>query len=358
LEPPLPVCDQVLNADSLFSRAHHRFALAERFIDVELPGSWSVAHWTSPLAIKARNIPNFYTLHDLIPLRFPHFVIDKAGRDVRLHEKIAQQADHIITVSESSKRDIVELLGVADDRVSVTYQPVPSLPTLAREAAERLVRNLYGVKPGRYAIFLGAIEPKKNLKRLIEAFLVAGADIPLLLAGPLGWLYEEELDLIDTISQVGQDGAPVRRLGYLPRRHVVALLQCARLFVFPSIYEGFGLPVLEAMQLGVPVLSSRTSSLMEVAGEAAVLADPLDVSAMAHEIRRLVNDPDLRAELARRGPIQAAKFDAAGYRDRLAAAYLKAGVKIAGTPAIRKLSKWEVTNEHIEAQSPYELEHG
>jgi len=307
-EPTLPPCDQVLNAHAIFERAHRLFAMKERFIELEVPGACKAAHWTAPLAIKARGVPNIYTLHDLIPLQFPHFVIDIAGRSVQLHAAIARQADHIITVSEASKRHIVELLDVRDDRISVTYQPVPGLPKIAQEDAERLVETVYGVKPRAYALFLGAIEPKKNLKRLIEAFLLSGVDIPLLISGPLGWLYKGDLALIDAVARHARDaGQPlVRRLGYLPRRHVVALLQCARFLVFPSIYEGFGLPVLEAMQLGVPALTSNTGSLPEVAGEAAVLVDPLNVAEMAREIKRLASDSDLRAELTRRGPPQAA----------------------------------------------------
>ena len=260
------------------------------------------------------------------------------------------------------------------------------------------MESVYGAKPGGYALYLGAIEPKKNLKRLIEAFLLARLDIPLLLAGPLGWLYNEDLALIDAIASQWRDmmmgqwceamregphgGGPpvrrnglwpdaaqalrsngarigaeppprsggawsdagplVRRIGYLPRHHVVALLQCARFLVFASIYEGFGLPVLEAMQLGVPVLTSNTGPLPEVAGDAAVLVDPLDVPAMAREIRRLGRDSDLCAELARRGPLLAARFNRAGYQERLAAAYRKAGIEIgsesAATETIRLAS--------------------
>lgn len=378
-EPRLPQCDQVLNAHALFERAHRLFIMKERFIELDLPSPFKAAHWTTPFAITARGLPNIYTIHDLVPLQFPHFTIDFAGQSVELHAEIACRADHIITVSETSKRHIVQLLKVRDDRVSVTYQPVPDLPRMARADAERLVETVYGAKPGAYALHLGAIEPKKNLRRLMEAFLLAGLDIPLLLAGPLGWLYDEELALIDVIAKqwhnmmiggngtrrgggpsvrqnglwpedteaFGSNGAHllaepplhfegdrpdtgplVRRLGYLPRHHVVALLQCARFLVFPSIYEGFGLPVLEAMQLGVPVLTSNAGSLPEVAGDAAVLVDPLDVTGMAREIRRLGSDGDLRAELARRGPPQAARFNRQDYKKRLAAAYFKIGVEI------------------------------
>jgi glycosyltransferase involved in cell wall biosynthesis len=295
---------------------------------------------------------------------------------VQLHREIARQADHIITVSQSSKQDIVDLLDVQEDRVSVTYQPAPSLPLLEQGRAERLVENVYGVRPGEYALFLGAIEPKKNLKRLIEAFLLAGVDIPLLLAGPLGWLYDEDLALLNAVGrqmrgrvakgedfgsgQIRDDRAPVRHLGYLPRHHVVALLQCARLFLFPSLHEGFGLPVLEAMQLGVPVLTSNSSSLPEVVGEAALLVDPLNVSAMAREIERLALDGDLRADLSRRGPRQAAKFSKENYRVRLAAAYKKIGFELENAEGGCKSPQREKNFEHPKIPrsapvAPYDL---
>jgi glycosyltransferase involved in cell wall biosynthesis len=350
-EPALPACDQILNADGLFDRARAHFYMRRRLLDVRLPDHCSLAHWTGPLPVKARGVPNVYTLHDLIPLQFPYLVIDKGGRAAQLHHEIARQADHIVTVSQSSKQHIMDLLDVDEDRVSVTYQPVPHLPTLPKADAERLVEAVYGVTPGEYALFLGAIEPKKNLKRLIEAFLLADVGIPLLAAGPLGWLYDGELELFETISRQSRRSmisgeisgtrlnadarrelAPVRQLGYLPRRHLVALLQCARCFLFPSIYEGFGLPVVEAMQLGVPVLTSDVGPLREVVGDAAVLVDPLDVPAMAQEIRRLANDKDLQAHLRQRGPVQAATFNTASYGARLAAAYRKVGIEIQGAP--------------------------
>jgi glycosyltransferase involved in cell wall biosynthesis len=378
-EPSLPPSDEVLNAYGLFERAYRLFGMKERFLELELPNACELAHWTWPLSIKVRGAPNIYTIHDMIPLKFPYFVVDRGGRAVQLHSEVARQADHIITVSQSSKQQIVDLLDVPEDRVSVTYQPAPSLPLLEQERAERLVQNVYGVRSGEYALFLGAIEPKKNLKRLIEAFLLAGVDIPLLLAGPLGWLYDEDLALLDVVGrqahgrvvkgevfgnvltgQIRDDRPPVRHLGYLPRHHVVALLQCARMFLFPSLHEGFGLPVLEAMQLGVPVLTSNTSSLPEVAGEAAVLVDPLSVSAMAREIERLTMDGDLRADLSRRGPMQAAKFSKENYRVRLAAAYKNVGLELENVDGGCKSPQREKTFEHAKISgsatvAPYDL---
>jgi glycosyltransferase involved in cell wall biosynthesis len=337
-EPPLPAADKVLNAADLYDRAGYAFDVKRRLTEVSFPERISLAHWTSALPVKAKGAPNVYTIHDLIPLQFPYFVFDKDGRGANVHATIARDADLIITVSEASKRAIVELLGVPADRVDVTYQPTPWLPNVPKDEAERLVRDIYGVRAGDYALFLGATEPKKNLKRLIEAYLLSGANIPLLIAGPRGWLDDEEHELIEAISRnagqkpdaVGSRDRPasVRRVGFLPRRHAIALLQCARFFTFPSICEGFGLPVLEAMQLGVPVLTSNISSLPEVAGDAALLVDPLDVADLSSALRTLSHDRSLRDELARRGPAQAKKFNGDIYRERLAAAYKKVGVTI------------------------------
>lgn len=326
-EPALPAADSVFNASRLYERAHLHFTLKERLLQVNVPSDIEVAHWTGPLAVKARGVPNIYTLHDLIPLQFPYFIVDRGALSFRLHTRIAREADHIITVSEASKRHILDILKISEDRVSVTYQPVPSLTRLEQPEAERLVETIYGAQPGQYALFLGAIEPKKNIKRLIEAFLMANTGIPLLMAGPKGWLNKEEMELIRAVTT---QQSIVRHLGYLPRRHVTALLQCARFFVFPSIYEGFGLPVLEALKLGKPVLTSNTSSLPEVAGEAAVLVNPLNIAQMTKGIRALANDADLRNELSFRGPKQAAKFSEEIYLHRLMEAYRRAGISLPG----------------------------
>jgi glycosyltransferase involved in cell wall biosynthesis len=332
-EPPLPACDHVWNAEALLQRASRHFAMNGRFTSLAPPDGVTTAHWTAPVAVKARNIANIYTLHDLIPLQFPYFVADRNGRAAKLHAAIAYHADLIVTVSEASKRHIVELLGVSEERVSVTYQPAPHLPTVSQEDAERLVKTVYRAKPGNYALFVGAIEPKKNLQRLMEAFLLAAPGIPLLLVGPIGWLCDDELALLGVLAEeMPMQDRAIRRLGYLPRRHVVALMQCARFFVFPSVCEGFGLPALEAMTLGVPVLTSNTTSLPEVVGDAALQVDPLNIADLAKGVRTLANDGDLRVELARRGPIQAARFTPEIYRERLAAAYGKVGARLPVLP--------------------------
>ena len=342
IEPPLPPADEIFNADRFFVRANRGFQVSGRFTQLASRPSGrdiDVAHWTAPIPVRMQGVPNIYTLHDLIPLRFPYFTIGNGDRAFQMHEKIARDADHIITVSEASKRDIVELLHVPEERVTVTYQPVPHLPQIDQVTAEHLVETIYGVKPKQYALFLGAIEPKKNVKRLIEAFCSANLGIPLLLCGPTGWLCDGEMKLIDTLDRVGKFArgdadALVRHLGYLPRRHVVALLKCAKFFVFPSLYEGFGLPVIEAMQLGVPVLTANNSSLPEVAGDAAVQVNALSSDELTAGLRLINFDVDLRAELARKGPAQAAKFSVDFCMRLLRQAYQKVGVTLPQPPAL------------------------
>ena len=340
LDPPLPPHQALFNASDFFDHARAVFALSGRFTSIELQEQADVAHWTSPAPLATRNMANVYTVHDLVPLRFPHFTIDRNGRAARVHAAVARQANHIITVSEHSAEDIVRILGVSADRISVTYQPVAPLTPLPREDAERLVSDIYGAEPGRYVFFCGAMEPKKNLARLIEAFIVANTGTQLLLAGTRGWLSSNITELLSRFEKA--EAPPVRHLGYLPRRHVAALMQGACFFAFPSIYEGFGLPVVEAMSLGVPVLTSTGGALPEVAGDAAELVDPLDVGAIVRGIRKLAADDGLRAELARRGPERAARFSGSAYAERLCAAYRRFGVSLgpgvvtAGDPRVEQ----------------------
>jgi glycosyltransferase involved in cell wall biosynthesis len=330
LDPPVPPNHAVFNAPSGMAFANAFFSLRQKLAEVTVPTQVGLAHWTGPFPIRAAGVPNIYTFHDAIPLQMPHLVTDRPGQAARRHVRIAARADHIVTVSEQARHDIIASLGIPADQVSVTYQPVPYTPPIDRETSERLVRNVYGAEPDGYAFFCGALEPKKNLYRLIEAFTVSGVDLKLLIAGPLGWLYGEVQTLLDQLGT--RTLVPARRqvrwLGYLPRMHLAALMQCARFFAFPSIYEGFGLPVAEAMQHGVPVLTSAAGGLAEVAGDAALIVDPLDVRNMARQIRVIAADADLRHELSRRGPVQVARFSHRAHLHRLAAAYRRVGVVI------------------------------
>jgi glycosyltransferase involved in cell wall biosynthesis len=289
-------------------------------------------HATQPIPLRVRGCPNIYTIHDLVPLRLPYTTLDDKKFFLKMVREIARRADHIVTVSEFSRRDIIELLGVPEHRVTNTYQSVHlpetilsrSIDTIATELA-----NTFQLDLGEYYLFVGAIEPKKNISRLIDAFASAGSRRPLVVVGGAGWQADADLDKMSderflSYSFDGERILPrrrVRRLKYVPLAHLVALMRGARAVLFPSLYEGFGLPVLEAMLAGTPVLTSNVSSLPEVAGDAAVLVNPMDVDSIAAGIRALDHDHDLCVELIELGRAQAAKFSPERYRDRMAQLY-------------------------------------
>ena len=191
------------------------------------------------------------------------------------------------------------------------------------------IEGSFGLEAGRYWLFFGAIEPKKNVGRMIQAFLASGAEGPLVLVGKKAWKSEGELKLLfdDHIRYLVQQGQEIRRrhkvmlLDYAPFRLLVNLIRGARAVLFPSLYEGFGLPALEAMLLGTPVVTSNTASMPEVVGDAAITVDPYDVAALVQAIQAVDGDPELRARLAEAGPRRAAQFSPERYAARLESLY-------------------------------------
>lgn len=170
------------------------------------------------------------------------------------------------------------------------------------------------------------MEPKKNLARVIEAYVGSGVQAPLVIVGGRAWLETDETKLLGMIQDSATGGAGrIRRYDYLPFRVLVSLIRGAKATVLPSLYEGFGLPVLESMQLRTPVLTSTAGSLPEIAGDAALAVDPYDIVAIRKAMVALDEDADLRAELTERGVRQAGKFGAEPYRARLAELYCEIG---------------------------------
>lgn len=327
----LPDYDSIWNAPNIFVRALLRFRLLGATSSVRPDRMPDLCHWTYPLPLRVNGVPNIYTLHDLVPLRLPHTTLDQKTRYLKLVRWICRTADHIVTVSENSKRDIVELLGVDSSRVTNTYQAV-TIPEVHRSKPEDVVRRevegTFGFHFREYFVFFGSIEPKKNIGRLIESYLASGVQTPLVIVGAQAWKSEQELSLLpvsDLRSRLRPDetqrGPKILKLEYVPYGMLINLIRGAKATLFPSLYEGFGLPVLESMLLGTPVLTSRTSSVPEVAGDAAMLIDPYDVRDLAEGIRALDTDAELRRELAARGRERAAMFDEAAYRSRLTRVY-------------------------------------
>ena len=346
LEARLPHADTLWNVPELFRAAVVSFGSRKNFGRVRLPAAQDVMHWTYPLPLRVEKTKNIYTVHDLVPLRMPYATLDVKKRYLGTCRMIADTAEHIVTVSEASKRDIVNLLEVPAEKVSVTYQSVEIPDRLAKkpEALARAeVQGAFGLEWGQYWLFFGAIEPKKNVGRLIEAYLASGSTLPLVICGKQAWQMRQELGLIyEDDLRVMADPGPIdgvqslkRKLrdrvillDYAPFRLLVSLIRGARALLFPSLYEGFGLPALEAMLLGTPVLTSNTSSLPEVVGDAAVVVDPYDTRAMAEAIQALDAYPELRGELSARGPKRAALFDGAAYGRRLVEMYARVGVTL------------------------------
>jgi glycosyltransferase involved in cell wall biosynthesis len=262
-------------------------------------------HTTPALALGCRRV---VTLHDvtffLVPERYPparrlYFrAVTRAS---------ARLADALITPSEAVKGDVVRILRVLPERVTaVPEAAAPAYaPVDAPEALDR-VRRKYRL-PERYVLSVGSLEPGKNRRRLIAAcarLRERGVEHHLVISGQRAWRYEDELDVV---RQLGLDDR-VHVLGFVDGADMPALYSAADLLAFPSLYEGFGLPVLEAMACGTPVITSSVSALPEVAGDAALLVDPADVSALAESMERALTDGALRADLRARGLERARMF--------------------------------------------------
>lgn len=316
----LPASTTLLAPD-LFVHAHYRHMLARQFMEIRAGKLVDVLHLTAPLPVQIRDVRTIVTIHDLVPIRLPYTTQDNKREFIDRVRMSMKLADVVVTVSEASRRDIVELLGADPAKVVVTWQTSDIAPLTA---AERLTvsgaLSRYGLQEDGYALFVGAIEPKKNLRRLIEAFFDADSTMPLALVGPKAWKWRQEVGEVHD-SMGAEARSRLRILGHVASEDLRRLYAGARMLVFPSLYEGFGLPVLEAMRMGCPVLASGAGGLSEVCGEAALITDPLDRADMTQKIARLLGDRILRDELRAAGLVQALRFSPEAYDQRLREAY-------------------------------------
>lgn len=327
----LPPHDRILNYQNLYNYARwHSRIYDNRFLNVTYDTPADIAHWTYPLPVKLRGAANIYTLHDLVPLRLPYTTLDNKREYYNLIKGIVDHSDHIVTVSEASKRDIINLFGVSESRVTNTYQSVNLPENIVNRQFEdvcREVESLFGLEPKRYFLFFGAIEPKKNVGRIVEAYLSSQSELPLVLVGQVKWKDDRDLRLLTAIEQSqnakndGQAPGRVKRLDYLPLNLLTSLIRCARAVVFPSLYEGFGLPILEAMQLGTAVITGTHGSNPEVAGDAAYLVDPYDTDSIAKAIRDLESDEGMVQHYENAGRHRALAFSPELYSERLQSLY-------------------------------------
>ncbi len=246
------------------------------------------------------------TTHDLAFLTHPECAVPRLEWYYRAVQRSIRTAELVLADSESTRRDLVRLLEVDPARVEVLFSGVgPAFRPIEDRAPLEAVRARYNL-PERFLLSVGTVEPRKNLIRLFEALagLPQELRVPLFIAGRPGWLYE------DTFAAANRLGLHewVHFLGFVPDEILPALYNLAIALAYPSLYEGFGLPPLEAMACGTPVLTSRTASIPEVVGHAAVLVDPLDVASIREGLRRLLEDSILRAHLRQAGLQRARQF--------------------------------------------------
>ncbi|HZI66901.1 MAG TPA: glycosyltransferase family 1 protein [Thermoanaerobaculia bacterium] len=304
--PSLPSNFEVVEEDSpgysLAELTRFAFRLFRDRLDL-----FHATHYVLP-PLRSRAV---VTIHDIIHLLYPQYLPNRAAliyARVMIRRALVR-ADRIITVSYNSKRDLVDYFGIAPSRVEVIYNGVsPRFHPDVAEEDRRRVREKYGLtRP--YLLFLGGEKPHKNAQNVVRAFAEARrrrADLPhsLVLAGPM----PGNAARIDALIAALDVGRAIVRPGRIAEEDLPPLFAGADVLLYPTLYEGFGLPVVEAMACGTPVLTSSTSALQEIAGGYAYLVDPLDVDAIARGIVLLTTDPKVRSDFVELGRKRARDF--------------------------------------------------
>jgi glycosyltransferase involved in cell wall biosynthesis len=260
-----------------------------------------------PFFLLNRPTRRVLTVHDLTPLILPEF--HKRSRTF-LHKvifyKILKDSDHIITVSENTKNDLINKFKIPEDKIRV-------IPLAANENFKQIDESKIFSTTTKYNIncpfilYVGTLEPRKNIPNLLNAYYKLkkqGINHKLVIAGGKGWKYKEIFETIEKLN-LQKD---VIFTGYVPDEDLPGLYNAAELFVYPSLYEGFGLPPLEAMQCGTPVITSNTSSLPEVVGAAGITVNPYDVDELANKMYEVLTNEDLRKEMSKKGLERAKLF--------------------------------------------------
>jgi glycosyltransferase involved in cell wall biosynthesis len=249
------------------------------------------------------------TIHDVVAFTRTETVPRKYALYMRLLLKqVVQKVDKIIAPSISTKNDLIECLNTPEEKIDVVYNAVsPHYAPASPDCDHEEIKRKFGIR-NKYIFFAGNLEPRKNLIRLMEAFNMSrsklGEDYQLVICGKKGWLYK---DILQTYEKLKMDD-DIILTNYVTEEDLLSLYQCADIFAFPTLYEGFGFPPLEAMGCGVPVIASNVSSLPEIVGDAALLVDPLDTAQISEAIVTMANSESLRKQLIEKGLKQSAKF--------------------------------------------------
>lgn len=260
-------------------------------------------NFTIPKNIKGKII---ITIYDTVFFTVPETMGDM--KTISEYRYAAEKSDLIITISESAKSDIIKHFNVSEEKIKIVTPGIDLQKYSHKYSKSELenIRKKYNL-PQNYILYLGTIEPRKNIERIVKSFKrykqEINDDLKLVIVGKKGWKYDNIMKLIESM------GTDIIITGYIDEEDKVPIYKLAQIFVFPSLYEGFGMPILEAMASGTPVITSNISSMPEVAGNAGILVDPFDENEIFGAYKKILSDKKLKKEMVQRGLEQAKKFE-------------------------------------------------
>ena len=314
----------LVNVKDVFHAANRLFGATRKLTTVKLPKKPDIWHMTTPLPLKVPGVKTVITVHDLIPLKAPFTTLDIKTHFYHLFKWAISYADLVLSVSEHTKRDIIDIYDVPEEKVQVTYQTYRRPEYVEDTSFDPVYLKSKKLKSEKYILFVGNIEPKKNIKALITAMGFIDEEYKLAIVGRKAWLADDQLVDIDKYLATKVGDKLKKRyvfLDYVSESELAVLYRNATCLVFPSLYEGFGLPVLEAMQNDCPVICSRLTSLPEVAGDAALFVDPYRHAEIRDQILSIINNPERRQSLIEKGRQRVDFFSPDNYVTRLNNAY-------------------------------------
>lgn len=286
-------------------------------------------HMSDIFYLPTKKVPTIATIYDMTPSLFPSY---HYKRNIQFHYRrnryIAKNSKLVITLSESSKKDIYQILKIPSKQIRIVPGGVSKdYRRIKNNMTVKKLLNKYELKKNEYFLFIGTLEPRKNIETILEAFSQTGLQkkgFKVVLVGQRGWGYKS---IVERINNLNLNDSTIIT-DYIPKNDVVLLMNGAQSFVYPSYYEGFGLPVLEAMACGIPVITSNSSSLPEVVGDCGIMTNPSDYKQLAFHMLELVNKPKLHARLSEKSLKRAKIFTWENSAEKLLDIYEEMGRKL------------------------------
>lgn len=307
------------NIYDVFHAANRLFLATKKATVIKPNIQPDVFHLTTPWPVVVKGAKSVITIHDLIPLKAPFTTLDMKNHFYHLFKWAAHSADMIFSVSEHTKKDIIDIYGIPEEKIQVTYQSYKQPELQSQDGDDSVYLQAKKLEKEKYILFVGNIEPKKNVKALIQAMAYIPKGYKLAIVGRKAWMHEQQLsDLKRYLKK-----KDYVFLDYVSEEELSMLYSNALCMVFPSLYEGFGLPVLEAMAHDCPVICSNISSLPEVGGDAALYVNPYKFSDIRDKLMEVISNEELRRGMVEKGRQRVEFFSQENYVTRLGQAYEK-----------------------------------